>query len=106
MDVARWVLGVNELSPRVLSVGGRLGYIDDGTTPNTLIVFHDYKPAPLIFEVRGLPSSAESKDMDRYHGADVGVVTDCEGGSMVICDYSGAKIFDKDGKQIEKFAGA
>src|SRR6185295_1495831 len=57
MDVARWVLGVQELSPRVLSVGGRLGYVDDGTTPNTLIVLHDYKPAPLLFEVRGLPSN-------------------------------------------------
>ena len=35
MDIARWVLGENELSPRVLSIGGRLGYDDDGTTPNT-----------------------------------------------------------------------
>src|SRR5436190_15087682 len=38
MDVARWCLGVNELSSRILCVGGRLGYEDDGNTPNTLIV--------------------------------------------------------------------
>jgi len=106
MDLARWVLGEPELSPRVWSVGGRLGYIDDGTTPNTLIVFHDYKAAPLIFEVRGLPSSQESKEMDRYHGASIGVVTDCEGGSMVISDYSGAIIMDKEGKELKKFDGS
>ena len=46
MDVARWFLGEKILSPRVLSVGGRLGYEDDGETPNTLIAFHDYAKAP------------------------------------------------------------
>jgi predicted dehydrogenase len=106
MDLARWILGEKELSPRVWSVGGRLGYVDDGTTPNTLIVFHDYKAAPLIFEVRGLPSAEGSKQMDRYHGADIGVVTDCEGGSMVISSYSGAKMFDKDNKEIKSFEGS
>ena len=69
-------------------MGGRLGYVDDGTTPNTLIVFHDYPTAPLIFEVRGLPSSAESKEMDKYRGVSIGVVVDCEGGTMVMPDYS------------------
>ena len=101
MDLGRWVLGENELSPRVWSVGGRLGYVDDGNTPNTLVVFHDYKTAPLIFEVRGLPSEEGSKQMDRYHGADIGVVTDCEGGTMVIPSYSVAKFFDKDGNEIK-----
>src|SRR5438034_345019 len=37
MDIARWFLGEAELSPRVWSVGGRLGYEDDGQTPNTQI---------------------------------------------------------------------
>src|SRR5438132_136880 len=106
MDVARWVLGVQELSPGVLSVGGRLGYEDDGTTPNTLIVFHDYKPAPLIFEVRGLPSAEGSGKMDKYHGADVGIITDCEGGSMVIPSYNEALVYDKAGEQIKHFKGS
>jgi len=106
MDLARWILGEKELSPRVLSVGGRVGYVDDGTTPNTLIVFHDYKAAPLIFEVRGLPSEEGSKKMDRYHGAEIGVVTDCEGGSMVISSYSGAVFFDKNDKELKRFEGS
>ncbi len=103
MDIARWALGESELSPRVLSVGGRLGYVDDGTTPNTLIAFHDYPTAPLIFEVRGLPTSADKSTMDNYHGASIGVVVDCEGGSMLIPDYSTAIIHDREGKEIKRF---
>ncbi|HOX58946.1 MAG TPA: Gfo/Idh/MocA family oxidoreductase [Candidatus Paceibacterota bacterium] len=105
MDMARWALGETALSPRVLSVGGRFGYVDDGTTPNTMIVFHDYPTAPLIFEVRGLPSSANSGNMDKYRGVDVGVVVDCEGGAMTIPTGSSAKILDKDGAEIKKFSG-
>src|SRR6266850_222151 len=105
MDVARWCLGVNELSSRVLSIGGRLGYEDDGNTPNTLIVYYDYKPAPLVYEVRGLPSSSDSTKMDAYHGADIGIVIDCEGGSMVIPSYGEAIIYDKDEKEIKRFKG-
>jgi predicted dehydrogenase len=106
MDVARWILGEMELSPRVVSVGGRLGYVDDGTTPNTLIAFHDYPVAPLIFEVRGLPSSADAKDMDKYRGVDIGIVADCEGGSLVVPSYSSAKILDKEGAEIKRCSGS
>jgi predicted dehydrogenase len=106
MDIARWVLGETALSPRVISVGGRVGYEDDGTTPNTLIVFHDYKPAPLIFEVRGLPAAADADKMDEYHGGRVGVVVDLEGGSMLIPDYTSAIFFDKTGNEVKRFKGS
>ncbi len=106
MDLARWFLGEPELSPRVVSVGGRLGYEDDGTTPNTQIVFHDYKAAPLIFEVRGLPAKAGSNKMDSYHGEGIGNVVDCEGGSMVLgSGYGRVLVYDKDGKEIKTFEG-
>jgi hypothetical protein len=87
-------------------VGGRLGYVDDGTTPNTIIVFHDYPAAPLIFEVRGLPAGADAKGMDKYRGVDIGLVVDCEGGTMVISNYTSAKILDKDGMEIRNFKGS
>ncbi|HEV8543074.1 MAG TPA: Gfo/Idh/MocA family oxidoreductase [Verrucomicrobiae bacterium] len=106
MDIARWALGVNALSPRVFSIGGRLGYEDDGQTPNTQIVYHDYPEAPLIFEVRGLPSEASAgRKMDQYKGADVGNVIECEGGHVLIPNYSSAIVYDKDGQQIKKFEG-
>jgi hypothetical protein len=103
MDIARWVLGEPEVSTRVLSIGGRLGYDDDDLTPNTQIIFHDYKAAPLIFEVRGLPSSSDPTKMDEYHGASIGVVVDCEGGSIVIPSYTKAIVRDKDGKEIKTY---
>ena len=103
MDIARWVLGEPEISPRVISIGGRLGYEDDAVTPNTQIVFHDYKAAPLIFEVRGLPASGVAAGMDEYHGASIGVVVDCEGGSMVIPSYTKAMVYDQAGKQIKTY---
>ncbi len=41
---------------RVVSVGGRFGYVDDGETANTQLCVFDYGDGELIFEVRGLPT--------------------------------------------------
>jgi predicted dehydrogenase len=106
MDVARWCLGVNALSPKVFSIGGRLGYEDDGQTPNTQIVYHEYPEAPLIFEVRGLPTNAnEEKTMDKLNGASVGNIIQCEHGYMVFPGYEAAIVYDNDGQQLKKFQG-
>ncbi len=114
MDIARWFLGVDHLSPRVFGIGGRLGYVDDGQTPNTLIAYHDYEQAPLIFEVRGLPRSKDlqtehgwnSKDMDQFMGAEIGVIVHCEGGHILVPNYSSATAFDKDGTKVKEWKGA
>lgn len=103
MDLARWALQVNELSPRVISVGGRLGYEDDGETPNTMMIFHDYDKAKLIFEVRGLPRSVSDPKMDDFKGASIGLIVHCEDGYMVINSYSSGKAFDNDGTLIKAF---
>lgn len=110
MDIARWVLGERALSPLVFSVGGRFGYVDDGNTPNTQFVYHAYPRAPLIFEVRGLPSSREyhdaktwGKNMDVLKGASVGVIVECEGGSLSIPSYDGAVAYDRAGKEIRRW---
>ena len=107
MDIARWVHGSNELSPAVFSIGGRLGYDDDGETANTQIVYHAYEDVPLIFEVRGLPRSAEdSRNMDTFHKASVGNIVHCEGGTLVFTgSYSRVSAFDKEGNEIKKFEG-
>ncbi len=105
MDICRWALGVDTLSPSVMSVGGRFGYEDDGETPNTQIAYHDYPGAPLIFEVRGLPEKSESKAMDKFLGASIGCVIHCENGYMVIPSYSEAIAYDSAGKEIQRFKG-
>lgn len=112
MDLARWALGQDQLPRRTLSVGGRVGYDDDGNTPNTQMVYHDYEGAPLIFEVRGLPRDrkAQQEDwggrMDNFMGARIGVIIHCEGGYLRIPNYSRAVAVDKDGKEIRRFEGA
>jgi predicted dehydrogenase len=105
MDIARWILGEDQLAPRVVSVGGRLGYEDDGDTANTQIVFHHYEKAPLIFEVRGLGSYAQNNARPNYLGVEVGLVIDCEEGYMVIPSYSSATAYSHSGKVIRKFSG-
>ena len=108
MDIARWFLGEDKLPPRVLSIGGRLGYVDAADTPNTQITFLDYPSAPLIFETRGLPRSKSGQRnwgdmMDRYRGCGVGVVVQCEKGHVLIPNYHEAIVFDLSGKQLKKW---
>jgi hypothetical protein len=105
MDIARWFLGEMELAPYVISAGGRLGYVDDGETANTHIIYHGYAKAPLIFEVRGLPSKTGARDMDKYKGASIGVVVECEGGSVTVPNYTSATAYDKDGQVIKSWKG-
>lgn len=109
MDIARWILGEKQLSPMVLSVGGRVGYSDDGDTPNSQFVYHGYAKAPLIFEVRGLPKAKAfqnegwTKNMDVFKGASIGVIVECEGGYVSIPTYDSAKAYDTNGKLVKEW---
>ena len=98
IDICRWVIGKNELPPRVLSFGGRFGYVDDGETPNTIAVFLDYKPVPILFEVRGLPRAKGDSAMDNYRGIQGGTVVHCENGHL-----AGGWAYDNSGKRIKQF---
>ncbi len=111
MDGCRWGLGQNTLPRHVMSLGGRFGYDDDGETPNTQILFYDYEPAPLIFEVRGLPRSKNergrnwgAKQMDSYRGGQIGTIIQCEegyvsGGS----NFGPTSAYDSEGNLIKRF---
>ncbi len=108
MDACRLTLGRDTLPKSVISIGGRFAYEDDGQTPNTMITMLDYEPAPLIFEVRGLPKDRKylttawnrnaGKTMDTYQGVRIGVIVHCEGGYL-----ANSSAFDKSGRLIKKF---
>jgi len=118
LDICRWVLGQTGLPSRVMSIGGRFGYDDDGETPNTQIAFYDYQPAPIIYEVRGLPRKKGDSAMDVYRGVsstgvvmqsgregpgpNTGVIVQCEHGFV---DVPGLVAYDNNGKEVRRFNG-
>ena len=121
LDVCRWILGQDDLPARVFSIGGRFGYDDDGETANTQFIYYDYQPAPIIYEVRGLPPKrgASGKTMDLFQpltqsgaklkssyrglGANTGVVVECEDGYV---DMGGPTAYDYHGNVVKQFTGA
>jgi predicted dehydrogenase len=107
VDIARWGINKNEHPISTLSVGGRLGYEDDGETPNTQITVEDYGDVQLIFVVRGL-------DTEKYHDKSIqdkagqlliGDVFECTEGTLVIPTYSSGIAFAPNGQLIQRFAG-
>jgi predicted dehydrogenase len=108
LDVCRWAIGDPAALPgSVISAGGRLGYDDDGEWANTQIVWLDYAPVPILFEVRGLPQKGLDwgTGMDKFKGQDVGNVIECEGGWLAGGHGAGCKAHDKDGKVVREFKG-
>lgn len=103
LDVARWLIGDPTDGPgNVISFGGRFGYDDDATTANTQIAFFDFKPVPIIFEVRGLPEA----DLNfkgrlpswKRSGVQVGNILECEGGYIaegIVYENGTDKVIDK-----------
>jgi predicted dehydrogenase len=108
IDGCRMALGLDYLPSKVMSIGGRFGYEDDGETPNTQIIFFDYEEAPIIFEVRGLPKDAYYRkddweatsriSMDDCLGVQIGVVVHCKDGYT-----ANNKAFDNKGRLLKTF---
>ena len=108
LDGCRMAIGAQAPPPRVVCMGGRFGYIDDGQTPNSQLMFYDYQPAPILFEIRGLPKEKsllatawdrnQNQTMDSDCGIRQGTIIHCEGGYV-----AQNKAYDKDGKLIKQF---
>ncbi|MFB0552520.1 MAG: Gfo/Idh/MocA family protein [Phycisphaerae bacterium] len=99
IDVCRWALGYSTLAPRVISFGGKFLWDDDRQTPNTQVAFFDYKPAPIVFEMRNLPRKKGDSAMDAtYRNIRTMVVIECEGGY-----YAGGWAYDYDGNKLKQF---
>ncbi|MBN2314468.1 MAG: Gfo/Idh/MocA family oxidoreductase [Sedimentisphaerales bacterium] len=99
IDVCRWALGYTTMAPRTISFGGKFLWDDDRQTPNTQVVYYDYQPAPIIFEMRNLPRKKGDSAMDAtYRKTRAPVVIECEGGY-----YAGGWACDNEGKRIKQF---
>jgi len=91
LDYARWGLNKSGNPKTVVSGGGKYVYKDDQETPNTQIALYDYGDCELSFEVRGLPTGAES-EMELRGNNFIGILFYGANGYMVVED-SGFKIF-------------
>jgi hypothetical protein len=100
VDVARWLIG-ETLPRRVMSIGGRFGWVDAGDVPNAQATYYDFESAPILYLLRNMP---KAKNPDRFT-----LHVHCEGGMLVIPGSSGAvrggTAYDRGGKPIRTFSG-
>lgn len=80
------------LPRRVISVGGRFGYKDQGQTANTQIAVYDFRETQLVFEVRGLKT-------DKYYDQGIGNTFHFEDGIA-----AGGKFYRNGSKDPEPMA--
>jgi hypothetical protein len=101
VDVARWLLGENDLPRRVMSIGGRFVFDDAADCPNTQITYYDFPSAPVLYEMYDLRVAKGSKQIPKFMNETVGAYVACEDGSILL--RHGARVFDKDGKEFKHF---
>jgi len=98
------ITGIKDVPKNTLAVGGRLGYDDDGETPNTLLVAYDVGEFPVMAQFRALPMKAGMRSVGHFRGIRSGSVIQCEKGY-----YAGGRgggwVFDNDGKRVKQFKG-
>ncbi|NNE90625.1 MAG: Gfo/Idh/MocA family oxidoreductase [Verrucomicrobiales bacterium] len=63
MDVARWAIDGATMPTKVWGLGGRLGYEDQGETPNMHLSVFEYDDVLMVFETRGL---VDNKVKDKF----------------------------------------
>lgn len=106
LDKARWGLGKQELPKRVISLGGRLGYIDNGDVANSQVTIYQWDDALLISDVRGLPIKTPVtfglKGGPFTGAANIWFGTE---GYAVGPNYTSGVAFDYQGNQLGKWSG-
>ena len=86
LDVARWGLGV-EWPQRVSACGGKLHFVDDQETPDTLTVHYEYHGRMLQWEHRLWSGHG-------LEGRNAGVAFYGENGTLIV-DRGGWKVYDR-----------
>jgi predicted dehydrogenase len=106
LDKARWGLAKHELPRKVISLGGRLGYIDNGDVANSQVTIYQWDDALLISDVRGLPIKTPVtfglKGGPFNGAANIWYGTK---GYAIAPNYSSGVAFDYDGNELGKWSG-
>ncbi|NOY60136.1 MAG: Gfo/Idh/MocA family oxidoreductase [Calditrichaeota bacterium] len=104
IDDCRFALDYKDYPKHVISLGGRFGFVDDGETPNTQLSIFDYKPAPVIIEIRTLPMKKGIRAMNNLRGVRAGNIIQCEDGYFA-GGRGGGWAYDNNRKKIKQFPG-
>ena len=107
LDKARWAVGKQELPRTVISLGGRLGYVDNGDVANSQLTIYQWDDALIISDVRGLPIKTPVAFGLAAGGPFKGACNIWYGteGFAVGPNYTSGVAFDYDGKELGKWAG-
>jgi len=107
LDKARWGLGKQELPKRVVSMGGRLGYVDNGDVANSQVTIFQWDDAILVSDVRGLeikPAVAFGLAKGGPFNGACNIWYGTEG-YVVGPNYTSGVAFDNDGNELGKWSG-
>jgi hypothetical protein len=107
LDKARWAIGKQEFPRKVVSLGGRLGYVDNGDVANCQVTIYQWDDALLISDVRGLPIKAPVAFGLPAGGPFRGACNIWYGteGFAVGPSYFAGAAFDYDGKELGTWSG-
>ncbi len=103
IDHTRWLVQ-SGWPERVTAIAGRLGWNDDGETPNEHVVYFDCKPVPVLWEMRSLRVRSRLSLAQKLGARGDGSLLECEGGYLT-GGRGGAAAWDRSGKLIRKFPG-
>ena len=92
---------------RVGSIGGRLGYRDDGNTPNTQVALLNTAPFPCCSKSGGCRRICSQRrdwngSMDTYMGQRIAAIIHCEGGALVVPPARDCWAVDERGRQLSR----
>jgi len=106
LDKARWALGKQELPKQVISLGGRLGYTDNGNVANCQVSIFKWDDAMIISDVRGLPIKTPItfglKGGPLNGASNIWFGTE---GYVVGPNYTSGVAFDYKGNELGKWSG-
>ena len=102
IDNMRHIMGDDRQPGRVMSIGGRYYYDDDGETANVHLATYDYGDIQVFNEIRSIPLDSGASVAENLRGSRETSLVQCEGGYMLMSGR-GVAAYSNDGKRIQAF---
>ncbi len=104
IDDCIFAMGYNDYPENVTFVGERFAVDDNAQTPNTNFAIFDYKPVPIIIEIRNLPRKKGMRAVDHYRRTRMGNIIQCRDGYFA-GGRGGGWVYDNDDNKVKQFPG-